>query len=224
MPQVDSVDYPNKRIYLHFDTVTSGVDPVEVYKEVRALRRTNESDRKFLPIITSQGNEPKGGGAFTPRRAVLLDGARLVPYDTSHTLRILVEVITDDEQSGAGAFDRLPLSPGTEVDIDIAYQQVEIREVAVSGSTLTAADIWTYATRSLTTLPPGSATQLSIDALAAQVAAILTDTNQLQRLATADEQIRPTRYKKLDPDTGEVLLDKIVADDGSGTIDVEDAP
>ncbi|MEM9482110.1 MAG: hypothetical protein AAGA83_00305 [Cyanobacteria bacterium P01_F01_bin.116] len=138
MVQVASIDYPNKRIHLHFDTVANGVDPVEAYKEIRALRRTTEAHQRFSPLISAQGNEPKGQGRFTPRRAVLLDGARFVPYNTSHTLTILTEVITDDEQSGAGAFDRSPLSPGVDVDIDIGFDQVEIITVATGGALTSA--------------------------------------------------------------------------------------
>ena len=135
MVQVASVDYAARRIYLHPDTAAAGIfNPVEAYREVRTLRRTTLGHRKFPPIISAQGNQPKGGGVFTERRAVLIDGARFVPHDASHDLAIVVEVIIPSEGlSNRLAFDRAPLSPGVVVNIDNDVDPVEIREVAVGG-------------------------------------------------------------------------------------------
>jgi hypothetical protein len=138
--QVDTWDYPNRRFYLSFDTVSDGIDFILAYAEERAYRRLNESARKFLPMLQAQGNIPKGGGRFTPRYTVLLDGARPVPYDTSHTLTMLTEPITDDELSGAQVFDRLPLSNGVEVNVDVGYSQVEIITVATGDGGFTSSD------------------------------------------------------------------------------------
>lgn len=177
---------------------------------------------KWLPAFTGLGGEPIGGGLTAGFYLFLTNGWSIIPDDVDHTLTVQGNLVrSPDDLSGEPIFQ--PVSSDV-----LIIQQSSVVAIGYStggGTSLTAADVWSYGGgRSLTTTPPGSASQLSLDALAAQVAAILTDTNQLQRLATADEQIRPTRYKKLDPDTGEVLLDKIVADDGNGTIDVEDAP
>ncbi len=140
MSQVASVDYDSKRIYLHADTVTSGFDSIEAYKEIRALRSANTNNERFYaPLISAQGNEPKGGGKFTINRTVLVSGAAFVPFDTSHSLTLLKETINPtDEASQAGCFDRSGLSVGVVVDIDDAAPQVELIQVGVSG--LTAAE------------------------------------------------------------------------------------
>lgn len=131
MVQVAFVDYPARRIFLHPDTITEGFNSIEAYREVRAARRVNENgERNYLPILAAQGNEPTGGGRFTPRRAVLAPGARFVPVDQAHTLRLLTEsIIPSEELSQQGVFDRSAV--GSAVDIDNQAPQVEIIAVAV---------------------------------------------------------------------------------------------
>lgn len=141
MPQVDTWDYDSRRFYLSFDTVTNGVDFAAAYLEERAYRAASGEDvRGKRPMLQGQGFVAKGGGRFTERYVLLLEGARPVPYDTSHTLTMLVEPITQETNpnnalSGADVFDRAPLSPGTEVNIDVGYRQVEVITVS-SGSGL----------------------------------------------------------------------------------------
>ena len=137
MPQVASWDYPNRRFYLAFDTVANGVDFAAAYLEERAYREASGGDvRGQRPMMSGEGFAAKGGGKRTERYVLLLDGARPVPYDTSHTLVMLVEPITkeenpDDALSGADVFDRSPLSPSSNVNIDVGYSQVEV--ITVSG-------------------------------------------------------------------------------------------
>jgi len=132
VPQVASWDYPNRRFYLAFDTVSNGVDFAAAYLEERAYRAASGEDiRGQRPMMSGEGFVSKGGGRFTERYVLLLNGARPVPYDTSHTLNMLVEPITDDGLSGSAVFDRAPLSSGTEINIDVGYSQVEV--ITVSG-------------------------------------------------------------------------------------------
>lgn len=132
MPLVGSVDYPNKRIYLSVETVGVSVQPVEVYKEVRALRLANEGDRGFSPLITARGNEP-AGPTNTQIITILAAGARIVPYDVSHSLLVGgVLVNLDDGLAGSVLFDRSPLSPGVIVDVEYQPPQVEVIEVPAS--------------------------------------------------------------------------------------------
>jgi len=138
VPQVASWDYPNRRFYLAFDTVSNGVDFAAAYLEERAYRAASGEDiRGQRPMMSGEGFVSKGGGRFTERYVLLLNGARPVPYDTSHTLNMLVEPITDDGLSGSAVFDRAPLSSGTEINIDVGYSQVEVITVS-SGSGLDA--------------------------------------------------------------------------------------
>lgn len=139
MPLVASIDGPTRRIFLGPDSVGVGVHPVDVYKEVRTLRRQTETLRQFPPFIEAKGNDPKGGGKFTERYAVLLQGTRIVPYDTTQTLAVVGTVITDDGQEGVVCFDRAPLTVTSRVDIDYRPPQVEVIQIAV-GSGVTAQD------------------------------------------------------------------------------------
>ena len=141
MPLVSSVDYTNKRIYLSADTVGIEIDLIDVYKEVRALRRTNEDHRKFRPMMIAGGNLQKTATTFTPKFVQLLYGCRIVPFDTSHHLIVIREVFTDDGLVGHEVFDRSSLSPTTAVDIDVNVQEVEIRLVSTGGSAVLPDDI-----------------------------------------------------------------------------------
>ena len=139
MPLVASTDYPNKRIYLHADSVGQDVQPIDIYKELRAERRLDETKRRFDPMLTAFGNDP-AGPSNTPRFANLATGCRIVPYDSSHILSIVGALIsTADGLAGPDLFDRAPLGVGVEVDIDYQPPQVEIIYVN-TGSAVTEQD------------------------------------------------------------------------------------
>lgn len=142
MALVSSVDYPNKRIYLSALTADADLDTLAVYREVRALRQTTPAHQQFRPIITAGGNIPKiTGVSYTPAYAQLLYGCRLVPFNGSHSLRLVRDTFTDDGFAGRDCFDRTLLSPMVEVNIDVDFPEVEIRTVATSGNTYTLAEI-----------------------------------------------------------------------------------
>lgn len=134
MTQIALEDYENKRIYLHPDTVTEGVDPAAMHREHRERRRLNaNNERNYPPMITFRGNEPKGGGAFTPRLTNLESGVRPVPSDTAHVLKIKNEIVCiADQVSNQACFDRLGVI--SNVDIDIDFTPTEIVTINVSGS------------------------------------------------------------------------------------------
>jgi len=138
MPLVSHVDYPSKRIFLSAETLNIEVFPIDIYKEVRALRRTTELHKKFLPLISSRGNESVGPSK-TPILTVLSQGARIVPYDISHQLLIRGALVSIDENlAGSLLIDRGPLTSGIDVDVDYQPPQVEVIEVN-TGSGLTDA-------------------------------------------------------------------------------------
>lgn len=143
MPVVSSVDYAARRIYLSAATVDANLDTMDVYREVRALRRTTESHRKYRPMVEAGGNIVKIiGTSYTPAYVRLLYGCRIVPYNVSHKIRLVRDTFTDDGLAGRDCFDRTPLSVSVDVDIDVDFPEIEIREVTISGSTgPTAADI-----------------------------------------------------------------------------------
>ena len=142
MALVASIDGPSRRIFLSADSVGVDVHPMDIYKEVRALRRLDESLRKFSVFLEGRGNDPKGAGAFTERFVRQLAGTRIVPFDASHTLKVTGTIITDDGQSGIACFDRSLLSVSTVVDIDYQPPQVEVIVIS-SGSGLSPAQAQT---------------------------------------------------------------------------------
>lgn len=137
MPVVASVDYAARRIYLAAQTVDADLDTMDVYREVRALRRTTEAHRRYKPMIEAGGNIVKiTGVSRTPAYVRLLYGCRIVPYNgTSHKIRLVRDTFTDNGLAGRDCFDRGPLPVSIDVDIDVDFPEIEIREVVVSGGT-----------------------------------------------------------------------------------------
>lgn len=137
MTIVASVDYVEKKIYLHADTVGIELDTMDVYKEVRTLRRLDSQTpyphRSFKPIIIQGGNIQKTATTFTPKYVQLLYGCRIIPYDADQNLKVVRDTFTDDGKVGRDCFDRTGLI--NNVDIDYVPPQVEIIEVS-SGSGL----------------------------------------------------------------------------------------
>jgi hypothetical protein len=143
MALVQSVDYVNKRIYLSVSTMNTEIDTIDIYKEVRALRRTTEAHRNFLPMIIAGGNIEKiPNVSATPAFAQLLYGCKIVPYNSSHSLKLVRDTFTDTGLAGRDCFDRSGLSAGVVVDIDVDFPAIEIRKILASGNSgLTDEDI-----------------------------------------------------------------------------------
>jgi len=136
---IDHIDGPNRDIYLSAETVGASVHPIDIYKEMRTLRKNDEDLRKYDVFLSAFGNVPKGGGKFTERYVRENSGTRIIPYDTSHTLTITGTIITDDGQEGIDCFDRSPLTSTTIVDINYIPPQVEVIQV-ITGSAVTEQD------------------------------------------------------------------------------------
>jgi len=104
VPVIDHINGATRRIYLKQGV--SNYYPIDdIYKEYRNLRRTNEELRKYEPLLKAEGNVPKGGGAFTPRYVVLLQGTKIVPWDESLQLNQLGDMITDNPDVDASLYD-----------------------------------------------------------------------------------------------------------------------
>jgi hypothetical protein len=146
MPVIDYLDLPTKRIYLNAGV--RAFHPVDdIYREIRTLRRTDETLRVFDVPVTAEGNVPKGGGKFTPRLAIFRNGWKIVPEDTSHTLEVAGEMITDDGQSGPSIFDTSVLSAGVNVVIQYEPPAAEVIVIEASGGGGTSASaIYDYFT------------------------------------------------------------------------------
>ncbi len=141
---VDSVDYPNKRIYLSSNTMGVDLDTVDVYNEVVQFRTAIPSQRQYPALIRAGGNiEKVAGVSYTLPYVQLLDGCRLVPYDASHVITLIRDTFTDDGFAGRDCFDRTSLTPGVAVDVDVDIQEVEIRVVSVGGANIITGDVST---------------------------------------------------------------------------------
>ena len=133
MALIESIDGPNRLIYLSVDTVDTEVHPIDIYKEMRELRKTDESLRKYDVFLQAYGNVSKGSGKYTERYVVEIDGTRIIPYDANSFLTITGTIITDDGNEGIDCFDRSGLT--YRVDINYIPPQVEVIVIS-SGSGL----------------------------------------------------------------------------------------
>lgn len=144
MPVVASVDYTNKLIYLTSECFLATFDTMDVYREVRALRRTTLDHRKFFPIIIGGGNIQKRPGFFTQPYVQLLFGTRLIPPDQAGEITLIRDTFDDTGSAGADVFDRSGLT--SNIDIVVAVDAVEVREIATGGNdpATIAAAVWDY--------------------------------------------------------------------------------
>lgn len=136
MPIVSLVDYVNKLIYLHQDTVGVDLDTIDVYRDVREFRANDEQlpypHRSFSPMIVAGGNLQKTPTSKTAPYVQLLYGCRIVPYDADQLLKVIRDTFTDDGLEGRDCFDRTGLT--SKVDIDYTVDKVEVREVNTGGT------------------------------------------------------------------------------------------
>jgi hypothetical protein len=138
MAVISSLDIVDKHIHL-LSGVTEYHPVDDIYKEVRALRRTDETLRVMDVPVTAAGFVDKGGGKYTPRYAIFNNGWRVVPFDESQVLNITGEQITDDGQSGAACLDLSELSAASKVLINYTPSEAEVI-VITTGSGVTEQD------------------------------------------------------------------------------------
>ena len=99
MAQIESVDWINKLIYLHADTVTNGFDAIAAYFEINQLVFINaNNEQHYYPPMSAEGNIRKTPfgvtpARFTPRYAFVFNPWDFVPVDTPHDLDILTEMV-----------------------------------------------------------------------------------------------------------------------------------
>ena len=131
MAIISYIDGLARKIYLN-QGVTK-FHPIDIYKEMRTLRSSNETLRSYDVFLKAYGNIPKGGGKATERYVQTINGTKIVPYNDTHTLTVTGTIITDDGYEGVYCFDRTNLTH--QVDINYVPPQVEVITVS-SGSGL----------------------------------------------------------------------------------------
>lgn len=134
-PVIDYWDGVNRHIYLK-QGVTEIHWITDIYEEYRHWRRTDEDARKWKPFMRAEGNIPKGGAKFTPRFLIMLDNARVVPFDEGSSITALGEAITDNPDIDSSPFylDSLT-SP-----IQIYITPSESETIVIDGGTTTILD------------------------------------------------------------------------------------
>lgn len=113
--------------------------PVEdLYREMRFIRRVDESLRVMDVPISSFGNVAKGDGSATPRYIVLNDGWRIRPHKDTRNILVTGEILTSDGQSGAASMD---IPSDYEISVVYAPPTSEIIYIG-TGATDTTAPVW----------------------------------------------------------------------------------
>lgn len=101
MSFISAINGSTRKVYLDSSAAVGGVltfHPVsDIYAEYKSLRASNESIRPFNAFMSAEGNVPKGGGRFTPRYLLLLEGTKLVIPAGITRVEITGEVLTDNQ-------------------------------------------------------------------------------------------------------------------------------
>lgn len=142
IPVIDYIDPINRKIYL-LPGVTEYSPVDDIYKEVRNLRRTDESLRQYPNFVSAGGNLPKNlaGTSRTPRFAIFNNTQVVVSGDTFVTgEQLFANAAGELVGSGRDIIDRT-LSPA---DAYVDYAPPEAEVIVVSGgSALTPEErIW----------------------------------------------------------------------------------
>jgi len=104
IPVIDYINGETRRVYL-----LEGVDTFhwieDIYREYIDRRANDEPLQKWFPLMKASGNNPKGGGKFTPRFVTLIDGCRVIPFDENILITATGEAITDNADVDPDPFD-----------------------------------------------------------------------------------------------------------------------
>ena len=168
----------------------------DIYKEVRHLRRTNESLRRYDVFVGAEGNVPKNvlGTKRTPRFAFFFN-TKVVPEDADQTLEVTGEQLYVEDNGdvtgeGADCMEFSPLSAGTKIVVEYAPSETETTVVST-----------------------GSGLSVEQDAALTRIGELLE----------ADERFTPTQATKYRKGTTDVLLQKNVnGGDLTGTVTIDE--
>jgi len=224
-PVIDRIDGPTRRIFLRAGV--RSFDPVDdIYKEVRNLRRLDETLRGYDMFVSAGGNIPRPGKPPTDRFLVLLLGTKIVPEDTSHTLAISGEMFTDDELDPE-TMDFSSLSPGVSVFVSDTVTKSVLTEL--QAQQLANIDALATAQDPIITDTNTKVTDVQTKVTAMQVVQgvmniVLTSMEAMVILIRdywqADEEVRPGSYQLKHKDTKAVIKSKTVTPTQSTTIDI----
>lgn len=127
---------------------------------------------KYLPAVRSTGGDPIGGGQYTGDVYFMINGWRII---VDHSCSINGVIYSDDFPSPFVQVD------GTQIVTNKVASLVTTVSTGGAGGGSTAAEIWTYNGRSLSTAPP-TATQIrtEMDNNSSKLASIVGYTDTLE--------------------------------------------
>lgn len=183
MPVVATWDWSNRRIIMG----VANYDPIDIYREHRALRRDDETTRKYKPMVRAIGGLPKGGGQRFGNALQTLDGAKIVPLNGSGVNNLQGEIVTDNPDVDADPFDSSGLSNPPRI-VTSPISVILEKEISGAGSI------------------PSADKQEIIEGV----------NNEQRRYWQGNERRTATTYQRTDKDTGDVLVSKQYTNDGNG--------
>lgn len=134
-------DGENKKIYI--DPEASDVDVREdIYSNWKEWSQVRDN-AKFLPAIRATGGDPIGGGQFTGDIYFLINGWQII---IDHEINLTGILFSDD-------FPSPYIIEFGGVVAKVSSLAIAYNTSGSSGSGITAADIWSYGTRTLTASP-----------------------------------------------------------------------
>ena len=201
VPVIDYIDPVNRKIYLLAGVST--YHPVDdIYKEVRNLRRTDETLRSYPVFVSAGGNLPKNlaGTSRTPRFAIFNNTQVVLTGDTFVSGEQLFRNAAGDlVGSGKDCIDRV-LSPADAYG-DYAPPEAEVIIVSTGSGLSTEQDTMLQ----------------TINSLVAQVQALTTELHTRMDLNAA----KPNTYAK---DVSSITNDDFTltkTDNGNDTVTVQ---
>jgi hypothetical protein len=121
------------------------LDPGTVTQDLRSLYSAWKdwaiANPWALPAFRVQGGDPDGTGGFTGIYIFIRNGWTIVPQSANHTLNLIGNLYRDPEDlSGVPIVS--PVS-GFTINV-IINRSAQAQGISISGSTLTAADVWAF--------------------------------------------------------------------------------
>ena len=140
MALIQSINGTTRRVYLNPAEAVMGVltfhPTADLYASYKALRASDETVRPYNAFMRAEGNLPKGGGLFTPRFTMLLEGTKVVIPAGITEVNVTGELLTDD---GSKPFD-VSLVTGPCV-INYKPAEAEVIKVLTGGNEYSLAQI-----------------------------------------------------------------------------------
>jgi hypothetical protein len=121
------------------------LDPGTVTQDLRSLYSAWKNwaivNPWALPAFRVQGGDPDGTGGFTGIYLFLGNGWSIVPQSANHTLNLIGNLYRDPDD--VGGVPIVSPVPGFTINV-IINRSAQAQGISVTGSTLTAADVWAF--------------------------------------------------------------------------------